>query len=81
MHTSPSRLVAEVITKIIRDGYEVIDTRVFDWGITVKLDVRKDGEMFTLPLREAFYDTDDDGNISKVHGVLDIRDTPWFRAK
>jgi len=70
------------ITDLLKDeGYTVLETIIEDFGKTIKLVIEKDGQKNLLPVRECFYDTDEDGNRTKVHGVLDIRQTPWYRNR
>lgn len=79
--TKASELIKEITSLIEQEGYTVFGNIISDYGITVKLWVIKDGEKSILVLREAFYDTDAKGNRTKVHGVLDIRQTPWYQNK
>jgi hypothetical protein len=61
------------------DGYEITDYIVRDWGRTLGVIVKREQKYGVIMLSECFYDTNPDGNITKVHGVLDIRTTPWSK--
>ena len=74
-------LIDEVTGFVKEDGYEVIDTRVNDYGRTVKLVIEKDGRKSILPITECYYDTDPNGVRTKFHGVINIADSEWYRNK
>lgn len=68
------------IDAIKAGGYEIVDEIVGDYGRTLGLLVKKDGEMRKIMLVECFYDTDERGEITEFHGVVDIRISPWSKA-
>ena len=37
---------------LIRDGYDIKEIIILDWGETVKLHIVKDGKDFLLPIRQ-----------------------------
>jgi len=74
----PKKDKDRIIKELEKEGYGIENTLIEDWGITVKLIFSKNGKPYYMALREAFYDTDKDGEITKAHGVLDIRTTPWY---
>ena len=67
------------INALIDSGYRVVDTIVLDCGETLGLVVECDQGLKQVMLRELFYDTDEYGNRTEFHGVIDIRETPWSR--
>ena len=75
-------LVEEVIGFIEEDGYKVLDVLSYDYNRSVKLVVTKAGSKSILPIVNCFYDTDSEGERrTKFHGVVDIRETPWYKNK
>jgi len=79
--TKASDLIKEITGLVEEEGWKVFGVTVRDYDITVKLHIKKDGKKRTLPLREVFYDTDEDGRRTKVHGIVDIRESPWYQKK
>lgn len=63
------------------EGYKIEDTQIYDFGYTVKLVISREGQKFILPVSECFYDTDEQGNMSKFHGILKIDQSPWYQSK
>jgi hypothetical protein len=65
------------IEAMLAEGWQIKERIVRDWGRTLALHVVKNGEEKVFMLVEQFYDTDDQGNIVKYHGAVDIRMSPW----
>lgn len=80
--TDSIEALIEEITGFLKDeGYEVVDKIILDFGETVKLIIEKGDEKSILPIVECYYDTDSVGKLTKWHGVLDIRDTAWYKNR
>lgn len=79
MERDNSALIKEVTTFVEREGFRILGSQISDWGETVKLVIEKGGSKSFLPLTECFYDTDSEGRMTKFRGVLDIRDTSWYK--
>ena len=63
-----------------RDGYVVEQHIVADYGHSLGVVIRKVGHSLRkMMLRECFYDSNWDGERTKFHGVIDIRQTPWSK--
>lgn len=67
------------ISAIEAEGYRIVKYLSWDYGKSLALAVEKNGERYQIPLVECFYDTDNEGNRTKWHGVVDIRSTPWSK--
>ena len=67
------------MAQVEQEGWTIIERSVMDYGQTLGVLIERKGRRRVLMLRECFYDTDDEGNRTKWHGVIDIRETPWSR--
>ena len=75
------QILLKVKAWVKKEGYSIVETVLTDYDKTVKLIIKKDNEMFTLPVSECFYDTDDTGEITKFHGVLKIEESEAFKRE
>ncbi|GAG75004.1 unnamed protein product [marine sediment metagenome] len=73
------QLIAQITRFVKEDGFRVLKTEITDCGKTIKLDIERNKQQFTLPIKECFYDTDSKGCMTTFHGITDIRISPWYK--
>lgn len=70
-----------ILDALHKEGYKITDIGMVDYGRTVSLNLEKDGKKYHLYLSECFYDTNKLGEITKFHGIIDIRDSEWYKKE
>lgn len=63
--------VKNVIDYCKKEGLIATDILISDWGMTIKLVVKRGEKEFVLPITELFYDTNEQGELTKIHGLID----------
>lgn len=63
----------EQISSLENEGYKVVEKISRDYGLSLGLVVEKNGKESIVMFRECYYDTNENGERTVFHGVVDIR--------
>jgi len=70
----------KLLWAVKQSGYTLRKRTFSDFGMTEKWVIEKDGQKSVLPVKECYYDTDENGNMTQFHGILDIQTSPWYKS-